>query len=151
MEPSDFRARVRAILDGSEPIAQLVARLTVGVVFLTSGWGKVQHLDKVIAFFTELKIPAPHLQAPFVAYTELVCGALLLVGLAARLAALPLMVIMLVAIASAKRGEIHGVSELVALNEWAYFALLLWITTRGPGPIAVDRFLGRARARSPGA
>ena len=41
-----------------------VARLTVGWVFLQSGWGKLQNLPKVVGFFTELGIPAPQFQAP---------------------------------------------------------------------------------------
>jgi len=38
-------------LDG---VASLLARLTLGVTFAGTGWGKLQHLDKVTAFFTEL-------------------------------------------------------------------------------------------------
>ena len=77
-------------------LAVAVARVTVGWVFVESGWGKLHHLDKVQAFFESLGIPAASLQAPLVASLEFGGGLLLLAGLATRLASLPLMVIMAV-------------------------------------------------------
>ena len=78
-------------------LAPRVARLCVGLVFVTTGFGKLQHLDRVIEFFRSLGIPAPELQAPFVAATELSCGLLLILGLATRFAAIPLAITMVVA------------------------------------------------------
>src|SRR5262245_50603693 len=80
-----------------------LARLILGWVFLWSGWGKLHALDDIIDFFRSLGIPAPQLQAPFVAGVEFVCGALLLAGLFTRLAAVPLVIVMIVAIITAKR------------------------------------------------
>jgi len=98
-QASDRALRIARSL---ESIPALLARFVVGVVFVTSGWGKVHNLEKVTAFFTELHIPAPALQAVFVSYVELVCGSLLLVGLASRLSAIPLIVSMIVALITAK-------------------------------------------------
>src|SRR5580704_11375892 len=84
----------------------LLVRLTVGVVFIQSGWGKLHSLDKVTDFFTSLKIPAPAFQAHLVATTEFVGGTLVLVGLFARLAAVPLMFTMVVAILTAKGDDL---------------------------------------------
>src|SRR5262245_44452324 len=53
-----------------------VARLTLGVVFALSGWGKLHGLDQVTQYFTELGIPAPAFQAAFVSGVELVGGLL---------------------------------------------------------------------------
>jgi putative oxidoreductase len=61
-----------------------LARLTVGVVFLSTGWGKLHGLDRVTAFFTELHIPAPHVQAVLVASTEFCGGLAILLGLMTR-------------------------------------------------------------------
>jgi putative oxidoreductase len=94
-----------------------ITRLVVGWVFVSSGWGKLQNLEGVVAFFRDLGIPVPELQAPFVAGTELVCGALLLAGLATRLAALPLGVVMAVASATALRDRIDGPLSLDALRK----------------------------------
>src|SRR5215510_9574202 len=78
-----------------------VARLTVGLVFFQSGWGKLHDLEKVTNYFTELGLPAPAFQAALASTTEFVCGTLLLVGLATRFAAVPLMITMCVAIRTA--------------------------------------------------
>jgi putative oxidoreductase len=128
-------------------LGPLVARLTLGVLFVSTGWGKVHNLAKITAYFAELGIPLPGIQAPMVSFIELVGGALLVVGLAARLAALPLMASMLVAILTAQRANVHGLPDLFGLVEWTYFALLLWVALAGPGKISLDHVLfGRARA-----
>src|SRR5258706_12370227 len=88
------------------------ARVTVGWIFVQSGWGKLHSLDQVVKFFTDLGIPAPQIQAPFAAGTEFVCGSLVLLGLATRVAALPLMAGMTVALSPAPRGRVGKVSAL---------------------------------------
>ena len=75
-----------------------LARLAVGVVFAGTGWGKLHHLDKITSFFADLGIPAPGFNAVLVGSAELICGVLLLIGLFTRLASLPLIVVMAVAI-----------------------------------------------------
>ncbi len=146
------RAQQRALsltrrLDG---VAPLLARLTVGLVFAGSGWGKLHHLDKVTAFFTDLGLPLPHFQATLVGTTGLVGGALLVVGLASRLAALPLMVTMVVALLTAKRADISGASDLFGVVEWTYLVLLAWIALSGPGRLSLDGLLhGRTPHRAP--
>src|SRR3954463_1108927 len=90
-----------------------LARLTLGVVFIGTGWGKLHSLDKVTGFFTELGIPAPGFNAVLAATAEFVCGSLLLIGLLSRLAAIPLIVTMIVAILTAKRADLHGISDLL--------------------------------------
>jgi len=120
-----------------------VARLTVGWVFLQSGWGKLQNLPKVVAFFTELGIPAPRFQAPLAATAEFVSGALLLVGLFTRVATLPLIVTMVVALLTAKKADIHELSDLFGMGEYLYVALLLWLGAYGAGPISVDALFAR--------
>lgn len=116
-----------------------LARLTVGWVFLQSGWGKLHDLDTVTGFFRDLGIPAPELQAPFVSGVELVSGALLLMGLGTRLAASLLMGTMLVAIATARWAEFHELGDLFGFVEWLYLALLLYLAVSGPGALSLDR------------
>jgi len=143
-QASDRALRIARSL---ESIPALLARFVVGVVFVTSGWGKVHNLEKVTAFFTELHIPAPALQAVFVSYVELVCGSLLLVGLASRLSAIPLIVSMIVALITAKAEDIHGLSDLLGTVELTYIALMVWIAIAGPGRYSVDRFIVGLRSR----
>lgn len=137
-------ARVAAALRWLSPS---LARLTVGVVFLQSGWGKLHNLAQVTTFFTDLGLPAPAFHALLVSGTELVCGALVLAGLATRLAVVPLTITMVVALSTALREQIDGLGSLVGLLEFAYIALLVGIGTHGPGPLSADAWIGAFVAR----
>ena len=132
------RTTAHALRTTFAPLAPLVARLTVGIVFIGSGWGKLHNLEKVTAYFTELGIPAAGLQAPFVSSVELVGGILVLLGFGSRIASLLLASTMVVALVTAKRAEIHGFSDLFGTVEWTYLALLGWIAIAGPGALSVD-------------
>ncbi len=126
----------------------LLARLVIGVVFTHSGLGKLQNLDQVARFFASLGVPFPELQAPFVACVELVCGALVLVGLGTRLAALPLVGTMVVALATALAPKITGPNALFGLAEFLYIALLLQLFAGGAGALSLDRLVARALERA---
>jgi putative oxidoreductase len=138
-----LRGLILRVADGLRWLPPTVARLTIGWVFLQSGWGKVHSIPKVAAFFTQLGIPAPEFQARLVAGTELVCGALILLGLATRIATLPLMITMVVALSTALKGDIHELSDLFGLSEYLYIALLLWLGAYGAGPISLDRIIAK--------
>jgi putative oxidoreductase len=140
---SRLRRLIHSVSSGLRWLPPTVARLTVGWIFLQSGWGKLNDLPKVVAYFTELGIPAPQFQAPLAATAEFVCGALLLVGLFTRVASLPLIGTMLVAILTAKKGDIHELSDLFGMSEYLYIALLLWLGAYGAGPISLDAVFAR--------
>jgi putative oxidoreductase len=146
---SSLRVRALDLTTKLGWLAPLVARVTLGVLFVSTGWGKVHDLDKVSNFFSELGIPMPHLNAVMVSFVELVGGALLLVGLASRLAALPLMASMAVAILTAQREQVHGLPDLFGLVEWTYLALLLWVALAGPGKASLDHWLVAKKRRAP--
>ena len=131
-------------------IGPTLARLTLGVVFIGTGWGKLHDLDKVTGFFTELGIPAPGFNALLASSAELTCGSLLLVGLLSRLASIPLIVTMIVAILTAKRGDLHGLPDLLGFEEWTYVVLAAWIVVAGAGPLSLDRFVQLFLRRSGG-
>src|SRR3974390_666905 len=82
----------------------ILVRLLVGlVVFLPEGIQKLAFPDILGAGrFAHIGIPYPGLMGPLVGVVEIVCGALIIVGLFTRLAAIPLIVIMVVAIVSPK-------------------------------------------------
>jgi putative oxidoreductase len=121
----------------------LAARVSVGLVFATAGWGKLQNLDRVIEFFRSLGIPAPGLQAPFVAATELSCGLLVLLGLATRFAALPLAITMAVAIRTALWDELEGFVDLLGREELLLMLLLVWLGVAGAGTVSLDAIAAR--------
>jgi putative oxidoreductase len=142
------RSHALTLVSKLDFVPPLVARITLGVLFTSTGWGKVHSLAKVTAFFTELGIPLPGLQAHVVSFVELIGGVLLVIGLASRFAAVPLMVSMLVAILTAQREQVHGLPDLFGLVEWTYLVLLLWVAIAGPGKVSLDQLLF-ARKRGP--
>jgi uncharacterized membrane protein YphA (DoxX/SURF4 family) len=88
---------------GREAKAVVLIRLMVGGVFLVEGVLKFLQPEEFAAGrFARIGIPAPEVMGPFVAGIETVCGALILVGLLARLAAIPLLIDISVAILSTK-------------------------------------------------
>jgi putative oxidoreductase len=85
------------------PTAVVLIRLVVGLVFLSEGIQKFLFPDQLgVGRFLKIGIPAPEVVAPLVGCFEIVCGLLVVLGLFARLAAVPLISIMLVAIATTK-------------------------------------------------
>ncbi len=138
--------RLLALVKRLDSAALLVARLTVGVLFISTGWGKVHNLASVTEYFGQLHIPAPAFNATLVSWTELLGGTLLVLGLASRLAALPLMVTMTVAILTALSEKIHGLPDLFGQVEWTYLVILLVIVVFGPGRASLDALL---RSRLP--
>lgn len=141
-------ARIGNALQGVSP---LLARIVVGVVFVQSGWGKLNDLASVTEFFTSLGLPAPAFQALLASTTELVCGALLLLGLATRLAAVPLIITMIVAIRTALWDQVEGVASLFAMIEFLYIVLCVWLGTNGAGPVSIDALIERRLAAGAGA
>jgi putative oxidoreductase len=138
-----LRERALQVLSKLRGLALLLGRLAVGLLFLSTGWGKVHNLEKVTAFFTSLGIPMPHFQAILVGYSELLCGTALVVGLLTRLATVPLIVSMIVAILTAKWPDLHGLFDLIGFEEFTYLVVLVMIAILGPGPISLDAILVR--------
>jgi putative oxidoreductase len=150
MNPSALRARILATLDRIRWVGPLALRLSLGAVFVASGWGKLHNLEQVTKFFGELGIPFPAFNATLTAVTELVGGALIGLGLLTRLATLPLMVVMLVATLTARRPDIEGPLSLLGFIEVTYFAGFLWLLIAGPGKAALDALLfGRSATSNP--
>jgi uncharacterized membrane protein YphA (DoxX/SURF4 family) len=89
--------------DARPPRATVLIRLLVGLVFASEGIQKFILADSQGAGrFAKIGIPAPEIMGPFIGIVEIVCGTLLLAGLLTRLACLPLVANMIVALASTK-------------------------------------------------
>jgi uncharacterized membrane protein YphA (DoxX/SURF4 family) len=82
----------------------ILVRLLVGlVVFLPEGIQKLAYPEILGAGrFAKIGIPFPEMMGPFVGAVETICGALIILGLFTRLAAIPLIIIMIVALVSTK-------------------------------------------------
>jgi putative oxidoreductase len=132
-------------------LAPLVVRIIVGVIMFAHGLMK---LERGPAMFgqglAEMGVPGPAFMAYVVTFTELVGGALLVLGLLSRFAALALTIDLIVAILLVKlevgliapRGSGGSGAEL----DLALIAGFLAILLAGPGPIALDRVLGLERS-----
>jgi len=87
------------------------------VDFCADGWGKLHNLAKVTEFFRSLGIPAPQIQAPFASGMEFLCGGLVLIGLFTPRRRRALIVIMAVAIKTAKMGDVKDISDFLSLSD----------------------------------
>jgi putative oxidoreductase len=126
-------------------LAPLVARITVGWVFLLSGWGKLHNLPLVIENFRDSwGIPYPDILAPLVAGVEFFGGLFLLAGFLTRISAGALGVVMIVAIRSARWAEVDALDTLLGFDEFLYLALFLWLGVAGPGAFSLDFILQRS-------
>jgi putative oxidoreductase len=138
-----LRATALQILGRLDWAPPLLARLVIGAIFVPTGWGKLHNLPDIVSFFRELGIPYPELQAPLASTVELVGGTLVLVGLATRLASVPLIVTMVVAIVTAVWPQVDSWRELFGKEELHYIALLAYLVVSGPGAISLDALVAR--------
>ncbi|MDB6090312.1 MAG: DoxX family protein [Gammaproteobacteria bacterium] len=129
-------------------VAPLFARITVGWVFLWSGWGKLNSLPQVTESFIGWGIPFPHILTPLTAGIEFFGGLFLLLGLYTRIAAGALAVTMIVAIKAARWSEVDSLETLLGFDETEYLALFLWLAIAGPGTVSLDHLLQRWYRRS---
>ena len=89
-------------LQSSVPAAVLI-RVIVGYVFLVEGIQKYLYPDTLgIGRFIKIGIPYPHVMIHVSAGAEIICGALLIIGLYTRLSTIPLIINISVAIISTK-------------------------------------------------
>jgi putative oxidoreductase len=145
-----MRLIVRYLIDWPESVARylgwlapLFARITVGWVFLWSGWGKLNNLPQVTDNFIGWGIPFPHILTPFVSGVEFFGGLFLLLGLITRVSAGALGIVMIVAIRSAKWADVDSLETLLGFDEFEYLALFLWLAIAGPGRLSADYWLQR--------
>jgi putative oxidoreductase len=137
------------VLTRLQPLAQLALRCALAVPFFRSGltkWdGFLKLSDNAVYLFTEefrlhvfgreIAYPMPGVMALLSSFAEIGLPVLLVLGLGTRLAALGLL-------------GMTAIIQLTIPDGWANFhlpwaAMALAIATFGPGPIALDRFLGR--------
>ena len=123
--------------------ATILIRLVVGGVFLSEGIQKFLFPAALgVGRFVKIGIPAPEVMAPFVAVVEIAGGLMLLAGLLTRLAAIPLIIDMLVAIVTTKLPMLHSQGFWSMAHEARVdFAMLLgsaFLLIVGAGPWSMD-------------
>jgi putative oxidoreductase len=125
----------------------LAVRLYWGWQFAQTGWGKLQHLPKVTAFFTSLGIPAPAFAAVSISWLEFVGGILLALGLGSRIFALLLAADMFVAYLTASRPALFSIfsdpGKFYADDAYTFLFASVLVLIFGPGKFALDQVLLR--------
>jgi putative oxidoreductase len=142
---------LRRLLTTTAPTAAVLIRLMVGAVFVSEGIQKFLFPAEIgSGRFAKIGLPAPEILGPFVGSVEITAGTLVLLGLGTRLASVPLLVIMSVALATTKfpmlvdRGFWAAAHE--ARTDWSMLLGALFLLIVGAGPWSVDRILSRESA-----
>src|SRR4029079_15045571 len=116
-------------------------RLIVGYTFMLAGWGKLNHLAQVTENFVGWGIPFPRILTPFAAAGQFFGGVMLILGLFTRIPAAMLAVVMVVAIRSAKWGDVDSLETMRGSYEASCSAGCMCLAFAGPGAAALDRLL----------
>ena len=128
----------------SAPRATILIRLLVGAVFLSEGIQKFLFPATLgVGRFIKIGIPAPQFFAPFVGVVEILCGTLLIIGLFTRLATIPLIIDISVAIITTKIPMLvtAGFWSMVheARTDYCMLLGLIFLLIVGSGPFSIDR------------
>ena len=142
---------MRKLLSTNAPGAVLLVRLVVGGIFLSEGIQKFLFPgDLGVGRFIKIGIPSPEVMAPFVGVCEILCGALLLIGLLTRFASLVLFINIAVAIVTTK------IPLLLSKGFWSFahearvdYAMLLgslFLLIAGAGGVSADARIESGKA-----
>lgn len=126
-----------------EWLGPLVMRLGFGYFWLETGWYKLVYIENFTMRFASWGIPWPGLSAMVSAGTDMLGGALLMLGLATRLACVPMIINMVVALVLVVSRDISGLDEYVESSELTYILILFWLLMAGPGRASLDAWLWR--------
>lgn len=127
--------------DAAFSIATLILRLGLGLVMLmVHGYDKLQHFAKISASgFSDPFHIGGTFSLSLTIFAEFFCSCFIILGLFTRLACIPLIIAMSVALFYAHHGNLSGAGEKAALYLAGYLALLFL----GPGKVSVDGLVGK--------
>ncbi len=156
--------KVSAVLLATRaPAATILIRWIVGAIFVSEGIQKFLFPDALgVGRFMKIGIPYPEVMGPFVGGVEIVCGTLLFLGLLTRLAAIPVIISMSVAIVSTKipilLGHGYWLFNLPKANSYGFWSMAhearvdvamifctVFLLIVGAGPWSGDAILARSK------
>lgn len=140
---ADTASRLLDFLYKIRWLGPLVARLSFGYFWLETGIAKVQNLDGFTQRFMGWGVPFPAFSAGLSAWTELVGGALIMLGLFTRLISIPMIINMIVAIVLVVSANFQGIDEFVEADETVYILIFFWLLMAGPGKVSLDTLLAK--------
>ena len=126
----------------------ILIRMIVGAVFLSEGIQKFLFPAlRGAGRFEKIGLPSPEFLGAFVGAFEILCGALILIGLLTRLAVIPLITIMLVAILTTKAEVLaeKGFWEMMhgSRTDWSMLLGSVFLVIKGGGHWSVDAALSK--------
>lgn len=120
-------------------LATLILRLGAGILIIPHGYSKLVHFAEKKSSFMNFLGMGSTLSLSLVIFAEFFCGMFIILGLFTRLAAIPLVISMSVALFKVHHGDVFSDGERAALYLTCYLAILLC----GPGKASVDGMMGR--------
>jgi len=124
---------------GAFSTAVFILRITVGAIMLHHGYNKLIHFADMQPKFMNFLGLGSTVSLSMVIFAEFFCSAFLILGLFTRLATIPLIITMGVALWKVHHFEVFGDGEVPALYLGAYITLLLV----GPGKASLDSMMGK--------
>ena len=127
-----------------EWVGPLVVRVVFGYFWLETGIAKVHNLDGFAQRFVGWGIPFPTFSAGLSAWTELLGGLLIMLGLFTRLVCIPMLINMAVAVVLVVSANLTGLDDYVEADEIVYSLIFFWLLISGPGKASLDTLVARA-------
>ncbi len=120
-------------------IGMFILRLGVGILMIHHGYDKLVHFPEYAAKFINFMGLGANVSLALTVFAEFFCSIFLILGLFTRLATIPMMINMGVAVVKGHNTDILGEAEHASL----FFLIYLVILILGPGRISVDGMINK--------
>ncbi|WP_157786187.1 DoxX family protein [Dyella japonica] len=140
---ADKASRLLQALHRVDWIGPLVVRVVFGYFWLETGIAKVHNLDGFTQRFVGWGVPYPAFSAGLSAWTELVGGLLIMLGLFTRLVCIPMLINMAVAVTLVVSANLMSLDDYVEADEIVYSLIFFWLLVSGPGKASLDTLVAR--------
>ncbi|GAB5556386.1 MAG: hypothetical protein SchgKO_05990 [Schleiferiaceae bacterium] len=137
---------INNIADKSKDLALLCIRLLLAYGFYTPAINKINNFGSIVEWFESMGLPAPGINAFLATATEGLGVILLVLGLGLRYITLPLIIVMIVAIATVHAGNGFNAGDNGFEIPLYYMAMLFGLFAFGGGKLSVDDFLANRKS-----
>lgn len=124
---------------GAFNLATLLMRIGFGGLMMNHGYQKLVNFAAIKPKFMNFLGMGQGMSLGLVVFAEFFCALLIIIGLFSRLAAIPIVIVLSVALFKAHKGLVFGEGEMAALFLTGFICLLI----TGPGKISVDGMSGK--------
>ncbi len=124
---------------GAFNAGMLIMRLTFGALMMNHGYGKLTHFNEMKGQFMNFMGIGSTTSLALVVFAEFFCALFIILGVFTRLACIPLIILLCVALFQAHKGLVFGEGEMAALYLGGYLTILIL----GPGKVSVDGMIGK--------